>query len=120
MNQAFSWESILSDPALAFTSTSTNETMTVDLFTAEASVFGENSSIASLLYILGVHEYVTSFLVAIDVNADTVIGLGVTFGGEDVSPITITEEVDLSITINHHNVNNGGEAGDDSGISQDW
>mgnify|MGYP002515416433 CR=1 FL=1 len=120
MNQAFSWESILSDPALAFTSTSTNETMAVDLFTAEASAFGENSSIASLLYILGVHEYVTSFLVAIDVNADTVIGLGVTFGGEDVSPITITEEVDLSITINHHNVNNGGEAGDDSGISQDW
>lgn len=120
MNQVFSWESILSDPALAFTSTSTKETMTVDLFTAEATAFGENSGIGAFLYLLGVHEYATNFMVAVNVNADTVIGLGVTFADDAVALITLTEETDLSITVNHHNVNNGGEAGDDSGVSQDW
>ncbi len=120
MNHVFSWETILSDSALTYTSTSTNETMTIDLFTADVSAFHENSGIAALLYLLNVHEYATRFLVTVDANTDTVIGLGVTFADDVVSPITLTEETDLSITINHHNVNNGGEAGDDSGISQDW
>lgn len=120
MNHVFSWESILSDSALAYTSTSTSETMTVDLFTADVSALGDNSGIAALIYLLGIHEYAVNFMVAVDTNADMVIGLGVTFADNAVSPITITEETDLSITVNHHNVNNGGEAGDDSGISQDW
>ena len=117
----YSWESFLTDPAFVFEGT--NDDGDEDTYIANLTAIAEDSSIAAFVGSLGIEdELLDKMSLTINITEGTA-ALGIKFAGAtDFAPVTI-KEIDAlpeGIVITHHNVNNGGEAGSDSGIDQEW
>lgn len=117
----YSWESLLTDSAFVFEGT--NDDGDEDTYVADLTAIAEDSSIAAFVGSLGIEdELLDKMSLTINVT-DGTAALGIKFAGAtDFAPVTI-EEIDAlpeGIVITHHNVNNGGVAGSDSGIDQEW
>ena len=117
----YSWESFLTDSAFVFEGT--NDSGDEDTYVADLTAVAEDSSIAAFVGSLGIEDgLLDKMSLTINVTEGTA-ALGIKFAGAtDFAPVAI-EEIDAlpeGIVITHHNVNNGGEAGSDSGIGQEW
>ncbi len=119
LDSVYGWSAILSDKNLAYVSSSNGiDTYTVD-FTG--TLADDASPICSFLSLLGIDKsLVSSFDVSAD-SASKTAAFSVAFKGDE-SPVSIAiEEVtELPITVNSYDVPNKGEAGSDSGVTQEW
>lgn len=121
MTSLYSWESILNDPAFIYQGT--DDAGDIDTYIADLESAAEDSSVLAFAESLGIEdELLDEVSLTVNVTEGTA-SLGVKFAGADnFAPVTI-EEIDAlpeGVVITHHNVNNGGEAGSDSGIDQEW
>lgn len=124
MNSFFSWERLLSDKAFKYEETTTvgsgDDSKTIDVFKANLADADDGNSLNIFFSGLGVSEYAQTFMVATDAETGKVSALAITYKDGSTVNVGVEAITDLSITVTHHDVNNDGAAGEDSGITQDW
>ncbi len=122
MNSFFSWETLLSDKAFKYEETTTvgsgDESKTIDVFKADLA--NVDNDLEFFFSGLGVSEYAQTFMVATDAETGKVSALALAYKDGSTVNVGVEAITDLSITVTHHDVNNDGAAGEDSGITQDW
>ena len=117
----FGWDAILKDENLSYVSTDADkhiDTFVADLATAFA---GDGSPVAYFLTGLGLNgSLIDSFSVDAD-YVDKTVSFSIVFKGEtDPVAINVGAIDALPVTPHSYDVPNKGEAGDDSGVTQDW